>query len=110
MLVHYALTFLPPYLSTSNCLCLECHRGKSGRRELNRSQLTYWVLSPVQLQFPVSSSRLIVAVRLRDSDFFAVLVERLGQVLRDVVGGTAFDLMALQHVDELPILEQRDLG
>ena len=50
-LVHYALTFLTPYLGKDNCLYFERHGGKSGRRELNHSQLTYWVLSPVQLQF-----------------------------------------------------------
>ncbi len=50
MLVHYALTFLALNQGNSKCLCRECHRGKSGRRELSHSQLTYWVLSPVQLQ------------------------------------------------------------
>ena len=57
-LVHYALTFLPPYLGTSNCLRIECHRGKSGRRELDHSPLTYWVLPPVPLQFPAPAVQL----------------------------------------------------
>src|ERR1700693_2987772 len=48
--------------------------------------------------------------RLRGRGLLTVLVERFRQVLRDVVGAAPLDLMTLQHVDELSILEQRDLG
>jgi hypothetical protein len=47
---------------------------------------------------------------LRRGAGFAVLVERAGEILRDVVGGAPLDLMTLEHIDELTVLEQRDLG
>ena len=35
-------------------------------------------------------------------------VERVGQVFGDLIGVPTFDLMALHHVDELTVLQQRD--
>jgi hypothetical protein len=52
--------------------------------------------------FAVCSSR-------RGSSFLAVLIERPREILCDVLGGAAFDLVTLQHVNQLAVLEQRDL-
>ena len=38
-----------------------------------------------------------------------VLIERVRQVGRDVIRGAAFDLVTLEHVDDLAVLEQSDL-
>src|SRR6185369_5761836 len=40
----------------------------------------------------------------------AVLVEDLRETLRDRLRVAALDVVALHHVDELAVLEQRDLG
>src|SRR5881296_3178959 len=39
----------------------------------------------------------------------AVGVERRRQVCRDVLGGPSLDVLALEHEDELPVLEERHL-
>jgi len=47
---------------------------------------------------------------LRGGSFLTVLVERSSQILRDIIGGPAFDPMALEHVHELPFLNSAIWG
>src|SRR6266550_3449183 len=84
LLVHYGIDFTTANHGTSNRLCLECHRGKSRRRELNHSQLTYWVPSPVQLQFPVPACS-VCSSQLRPSLRDALLKPPLPSLLRSLV-------------------------
>src|SRR5689334_3988190 len=58
----------------------------------------------------VTSTRSPTTISFLALSSIAVAVERGGQVAGDVGGRAAFDVAALEHVDELPILEQRDRG